>query len=44
MTFAENLKLLNVCITLDSFPGMSSLNYLNQPKDSKVPVIAKSVY
>lgn len=44
MTFAENLKLLNVCITLDSFPGMSSLNYLNQPKDSKVPVIAMSVY
>lgn len=44
MTFAENLNLLNVCITLDSFPCMSSLNYLNQPKDSRVPVIAMSVY
>lgn len=36
--------MLPVCITLDSFPGISSLNFINQPEDCSLPLIAMSIY
>lgn len=44
LAFTEGLQKLPVCITLDSFPGISSLNFINQPEDCSLPLIAMSIY
>ena len=44
LSFCENIKFINVCITLDTFPGISSLSYLKNPINGKIPLIAMSIY
>lgn len=44
LSFCEKIKFINVCITLDAFPGISSLSYLKNPKNDKIPLIAMSIY
>lgn len=44
LSFCENIKFINVCITLDTFPGITSLSYLRNPNTDNIPLIAMSIY
>ena len=44
LSFTENLQMVPICVTLDSFPGISTLNFINQPKESSLPLIAMTIY
>lgn len=44
LDFTESLQMVPICVTLDSFPGISSLNFINQPKEYSLPLIAMTIY
>lgn len=43
-SFCENIKFINVCITLDVFPGITSLSCLRNLINEGIPLIAMSIY
>lgn len=42
--YVSSLSLYNICITLDAFPGISTLSFLNSYSQQKYPIIAMSLY
>lgn len=44
--YAERLTWYNICVTLDAFPGITSLGYIMQTtqNDAEIPVVAMSIY
>lgn len=44
--YAEKLTWYNICVTLDAFPGITSLGHIIQTvqNDAEIPVVAMSVY
>lgn len=44
--YAERVTWYNICITLDAFPGITSLGFIIQTtqRDTEIPVIAMSIY
>lgn len=44
LSFCEKIKFINICITLDTFPGITSLSYLRNPINDEIPLIAMSIY
>lgn len=42
--YVKTLNLYNVCITLDAFPGISTLSYLKSYSQQDLPIIAMSLY
>lgn len=45
-SYAEKLMWCNICVTLDAFPGITSLSYIIQAtrNDVEIPVVAMSIY
>ena len=44
LDYVKSLTLYNVCITLDAFPGISSLSFLKSYSQQASPIIAMSLY
>lgn len=42
--YVSSLSLYNVCITLDTFPGISTLSYIKSHSQQSPPIIAMSLY
>lgn len=42
--YVKSLNLYNLCITLDAFPGISTLSYLKSYSEQNLPIIAMSLY
>lgn len=42
--YVSSLSLYNVCITLDTFPGISTLSYIKSYSQQSSPIIAMSLY